>query len=413
MDIIEQANIYQKQAESFLSTLPAYPKKRYDGQGIVICAGGEEYFTCAWVCIKSIRRSGCTLPIEVWYLDRFEFTEEMENLLASFDITCINASEILEQYPVVNLINWELKAFAILHSKFREVLYLDADNFVLQNPAFLFESKPYQQTGSIFWPDRYQGKGKGIPWLKREAWAVCRVPFRDETEFETGQLLINKEKCWYPLNLCMHYNSHSDFYYYYFYGDKDSFHLAWRKLGYEYTMIPHPNRSFANDALIIQYNPEGIPLFQHRNGDKWSIHHKNQHINEFEQEDEALRDLAELKNTWSGFERKVPDDYNEYEQKIFEQLITNGPYNCVMEGSHPRSIQFLPDHSIEEMHGNTKKWSINRNGKDKVVLRLKINSRYGVSCQLWPQDDGTWSGWWNTQKREKITIASLSRPGLY
>src|SRR5262249_46380915 len=155
----------------------------------------------------------------------------------------------------------------ILHSSFKEVLYLDADNFPLVDPEFLFSTEPYLETGSLFWPDRYLGRDQGIPWLKREAWQMLRIPFRDEPEFETGQLLIDKEKCWYPLLLAMHLNEHSDYYYYYFYGDKDTFHLAWKKLGFEYGLVPYPNKSLSNDALIIQHDLNGQPLFQHRNGD--------------------------------------------------------------------------------------------------------------------------------------------------
>lgn len=41
-----------------------YPQGRYEGRGIVICAGGARLFTCAWVLIGILRRVvGCKLPI--------------------------------------------------------------------------------------------------------------------------------------------------------------------------------------------------------------------------------------------------------------------------------------------------------------------------------------------------------------
>jgi len=56
-------------------------------------------------------------------------------------------------YPARILNGRELKAFALLHSAFREVLLLDADNVPLVAPAFLFETKQFADTGAIFWPD--------------------------------------------------------------------------------------------------------------------------------------------------------------------------------------------------------------------------------------------------------------------
>lgn len=34
-----------------------------------------------------------------------------------------------------------------------QVIYLDADNFVLKNPSTLFSSPEYNSTGAIFWQD--------------------------------------------------------------------------------------------------------------------------------------------------------------------------------------------------------------------------------------------------------------------
>jgi len=46
-------------AERFLETVPSYPNE-FDGRGIVTCAGGVKYNTCAWVLIKMLRHLGVT-----------------------------------------------------------------------------------------------------------------------------------------------------------------------------------------------------------------------------------------------------------------------------------------------------------------------------------------------------------------
>lgn len=48
---------------------------------------------------------------------------------------------------------FQIKAAAIINSRFQEVLYLDSDNSPTINPAFLFDTKGYRETGALFWPD--------------------------------------------------------------------------------------------------------------------------------------------------------------------------------------------------------------------------------------------------------------------
>lgn len=48
---------------------------------------------------------------------------------------------------------WLLKPYAVLHSCFDEVLYIDADSFPTRDPSDLFESPAYREHGALFWPD--------------------------------------------------------------------------------------------------------------------------------------------------------------------------------------------------------------------------------------------------------------------
>ena len=74
-------------------------------------------------------------------------------------------------------------------SSFQEVLLLDADNHPAQNPTFLFSQKEYQDTGAIFWPDRIK-TGPESP-----LWELFGVPFRDEPDHETGQIVGSTARC--------------------------------------------------------------------------------------------------------------------------------------------------------------------------------------------------------------------------
>lgn len=70
----------------------------------------------------------------------------------------------------------------------------------------------------------------------RPMWRAAEVPYRDEPEVESGQIALDKARCWQALNLAMHYNEHSDFYFKYIHGDKCTFQFAWPRTGTRYAM---------------------------------------------------------------------------------------------------------------------------------------------------------------------------------
>src|SRR5690606_30657691 len=106
-----------------------------------------------WVCIRMLRQAGCKLPVEVWHFGSREIDERMERLIARLDVECVNARERMRRAPMRNPLGWELKCYAVLNSKYREVLSLDADNVPIIDPTFLFTTPEYRDTGAIFWPD--------------------------------------------------------------------------------------------------------------------------------------------------------------------------------------------------------------------------------------------------------------------
>jgi hypothetical protein len=277
--------------ERFIKTIPAYSGGR-DGRGIVLCAGGRRYLTCAWVCINRLRRAGCRLPIELWHLGRREMDNRMAELLGGLGVKCVDASKVRARHPARLLNGWELKAYAILHSSFREVLLLDADNVAVVDPEFLFETPEYRATGAIFWPDREMTRNKAT----RPVWRSCGIRQPQEREFETGQIVVDKERCWRPLCLAMWLNENSDFYYQYVHGDKETFHLAFRKLRQRYALVQTPIASL--QGTFCQHDFHGRRIFQHRNGAKWNLLSRNRRVKGFLHEGECLGYVRQLKKMW-------------------------------------------------------------------------------------------------------------------
>jgi len=188
------------------------PQYKYE-RGIVIGAGGAKYFGCGFTCFYILRKLGCTLPVEFWYLDEYEMDNKMKNLCEIYGIKYINAKEYCQKNNLnPRILNgWELKPFATLHSNFKEVLYLDADNIPANDPTYLFDIEEYRNLGAIFWPDLPPHKRQ--EWLPSICWENVGIEFRDEVDFETGQYMINKSKCFKELSLTMWMNEHSDWFY--------------------------------------------------------------------------------------------------------------------------------------------------------------------------------------------------------
>src|SRR5699024_3511317 len=124
-----------------------------------------------------------------------------------------------------------LKPLSILYSHFKEVLYLDADNICSRDPEFLFQTDEYNKYGAIFWPDYWETSADNPI---RE---ITDVKYRVMKEQESGQLLVNKERCWKELNLCLYFNKMSQVYYQLLLGDKDTFRFAWLALKTPFYMI--------------------------------------------------------------------------------------------------------------------------------------------------------------------------------
>lgn len=318
-------------AEEFLQSLPPCPLGQFDGRGIVICAGGLGYFSRAWVCIQMLRRFGCTLPIEVWFLGREEMDSRMEQLLAPLGVECIDARKRMEQVPMRNPLGYELKCYSVLHSKFREVLSLDADNVPIVDPTFLFETPEYRSTGAVFWPDY------GRLDRHRPIWRLCGVPYRDEPEFESGQMVVNKEVCWRALNLAWWYNDHSELFYQYIHGDKDTFHLAWRRTGTAYSMPPFPIESL--EGVMCQHDFQGRRIFQHRNSHKWTFFGDNKPIQGFKLEDVCLQHLEQLRSLWDGKIHGAREVWSHRGFEVRADTSDRGVFDCVAVANEYR----LPD----------------------------------------------------------------------
>jgi hypothetical protein len=126
MPMRSQYNEYHRSQDAALAAARPYPDEKFNGRGIVICAGGPRYFTCAWALLRVLARSSaanCRLRCGTWAQRKWTRACELAGRGLSADV--VDACVVPGVPPPDN--GWPLKPFAILHSRFREVILIDAD----------------------------------------------------------------------------------------------------------------------------------------------------------------------------------------------------------------------------------------------------------------------------------------------
>jgi len=247
-----------------------YPEEKFSGRGIVIPAGGEKYYIPAWVEINLLRYLGCTLPIEVWYYGDAEMPDNVKDIFRGLQgVSLVDAEQVSKEYPARILKGWPIKPYSIIHSSFKEVLFLDADNVPVRDPEYLFDSDFYKDYGCMFWPDSEMGfLGSTLSLMNSEIWLILNLDRTDQKAFESGQIVIDKSRCWRSLKLTMYFNSYSDYYYKYVYGDKDTFLMAWLLTKQPFRLMPP---MLNGQGVMYQKDHLGEILFQHRWQPKWNF----------------------------------------------------------------------------------------------------------------------------------------------
>ncbi|THC88132.1 hypothetical protein EYZ11_012420 [Aspergillus tanneri] len=216
-------------------------------KGIVSAAGGR-YLPTFVVTLRILRRTGSTLPVELFLRDYLEYEPYVcEVVLPRLNARCIVLSEIL---PVENdnshysIKHYQIKSFAILFSSFETVIWMDADCIPLHNPAQLLTSKPFTSTGLVTWPDFWANTASPL-YFQISRQAEPSTTARQSTE--AGVLLISKKTHWRTLLLAAYYNYYGPSFYYPLLGqggpgegDKDTFLQAATAVGENFYTVSEP-----------------------------------------------------------------------------------------------------------------------------------------------------------------------------
>jgi alpha 1,2-mannosyltransferase len=306
----------------------------------------DDLVLSAYVSVRWLRELGCSLPVEIWY--RRVETDVNHPLLKRL-IKNHNVYLRELQHPLAT--GFYTKLHAVFYSAFDQVLLLDADNFAVKDPSYLFETPEFQTTGAMFWPDFWWPNHTTFNVHATSlVWQVFELPFVDMFEQESGQVLLDRRRHGKALDALMYYGFtlprlHEEKRL--VWGDKDLFRLAWLKSNSSFHFISRPPGSAGkmnetNGAFcgltMVQHDANGEILFLHRNLEKLTEKNRPQlwtHVQQFKQE----APLSTYRIGWA----KLFQDYESCWGKAtdWEQHYTLAPMASAGLGTvEPTLLQF-------------------------------------------------------------------------
>jgi hypothetical protein len=363
-----------------LGRKPALPDLDYHGRGIVICAGGVRMFTNAWVLVWLLRKTlQCSLPIEIWHLGPDEISNGMREMLERLNVRVVDAYAVLSRFPAKISDGWQLKAYALIMSRFREALLLDADNVPVRDPAFLFDTPEYGEAGALFWPDSIDIAATN------PIWTETGLPAEQRTSLESGQVLVDKSRHARALHALLYLNEEADRYYQLIYGDKDTFLVAWLATGSPYRLVPH--RPFVDRHVIYQRDFDGDVIFQHRTNGKWNYTAGQSPSDAFVHRDACEEALKELRHIWNGRVFESPPRSRAARQ--IQRFMENRVFVLSCPGRDDRDLELLAGCQIglgRDFDSET--WHIVETEPGRFVL--EVSDRHKVMCALEYRQNDIW-----------------------
>lgn len=381
------------------------------GRGLVVVAGGARMFTNAYVLLHVLRHTlKSQIPVELWHFGQSEISPAMVSLVDPLGVRLVDAVPLLAATGADIKDGWQLKSFALAHSRFAEVLLLDADQVPISDPAACFDWEEYKATGAVFWPDAVDLRADN------PVWSLFGIEARRTVSLESGQLLVDRRRHGAGLSAALRMNEAADELYKLIYGDKDTYLLAWELLGEPYALVPH--RPYRDDICLIQRDFQGNALFQHRTNAKWQYGSEAPRVANFVHEEACRTALATLVEQWSG-RVFTPPDRTVAARAIEQHVVSSGPFRLYVSGEHDLILEFRPHAEIGlGRDPDRRHWWVEDDGETtRLVLSDGGSRNYVVERGA----DHVWRG---TRFRRPVaeislvpeggapTIAEFEAPGL-
>ncbi|KAJ5946799.1 hypothetical protein N7454_003638 [Penicillium verhagenii] len=203
------------------------------GKRGLVSTAGSTYLPVFVSSLRMLRRTGSTLPVEVYMKDAGEYEKRICNdVLPALNARCLVLGDVVGKDTIEH---YQLKIFAVLFSSFEEIVWMDADCFPLGKPEDLLDSEPYFSSGLVTWPDFWKSSASPLYYKisRQEA-----PPITARQSSETGVFLVSKKTHFLPLLLAAYYNYYGPSHYFRLLsqggpgeGDKETFLQAATAMG--------------------------------------------------------------------------------------------------------------------------------------------------------------------------------------
>jgi hypothetical protein len=264
-------------------------------RGIILSADTSRFiYTCHFLAQLRIYHKS-NMPVEIFYLGDSDLPQSMrEHLMQQYDVTTVDLSEDgLFDESFAKIGGYAIKPYALLATSFSEVMMVDADTVLLSSPETFFDQKGYKENGTVFFQDRHVNhKSKeGHNFVKQQmghrevSYRLSQTPFWTEDLKhlqESGVVVADRSRpgvfaallfaAWQNGKLMR--DTVLDRY---FWGDKESFWMAFELADIPYYMVNHscgaigrehvegsdPIKGFCTEHPLhffdAQHDGEGLP----------------------------------------------------------------------------------------------------------------------------------------------------------
>ena len=259
-------------------------------RGLVVCAGGKRYFTCAWVLVSLLRHHGFGLPIELWHRGPGELDQGMADLIATKGVTVRDAAALMNPEDLAT--PEALRLAAITASDFDQIISIDADCAPLGDLTALFSWQDYLTSGLLLFPDDNEIQADDAVWQ-----AIGLAP-RCNPGVDSGIVVIDRTR-------------------------RSDVLAAARTLVPRIAAVTPPGRRPVSSLLmaalagigpfssapyppfqvehdLVHRGEDGEAFVQHRRTSKWHLGGQDRETPSPEATDIARRSLDELGRLWSG-----------------------------------------------------------------------------------------------------------------
>lgn len=243
--------------ESKRAEFPAYTAGRGDG---VIYVGGGKYWPMIVAGIRMLRASGSTLPVEVWYRGGEEpvYPSDVEGLNVTLcDSHAVADTLGISRVPTGRDGGWSNKLFALYHTEFSRVLFLDADAYCIENPAPLFAVLDNGAPPFAYWRDLLS-QNNSVKW--KNVYAPGDRTFVPPVQ--GGQLLIDRTRAAPLVSLAKYMCDNAHYYFKHMYGDQDTWRVALALGVSSYTLIDYAH--WRHGIAFFCGLTAGAPAIVHR-----------------------------------------------------------------------------------------------------------------------------------------------------